>query len=94
MVKTIGTTKPAIWTISEAVECPWPPWARTPSTTAVTAKAAVHTAVMITLTRMNGLSVQNSCGVVRLAMPSVNGLPISSEPPAITARTAEDSVAE
>src|ERR1700758_2222042 len=46
-------------------------------------KLAVHTAVMITLVRMNiGLS-QNSRGVCCLAMPRVKGLPIASEMAAI-----------
>ena len=64
------------------------------SARAVRVKAAVHTAVMTTLTRMNGLSSHSSRGVVRLAMPSVNGRPMASEAPAMTARTAEDSAAE
>ncbi|MFF0000506.1 hypothetical protein [Streptomyces avermitilis] len=57
-------------------------------------KAAVQTAVMMTLVWMNGLSPQASRGVVRLTMPNVNGLPMASETPAMTASVPAESAAE
>lgn len=54
----------------------------------------VHTVVMTTLTRTKGLRLQTSGGVVRLAMPRVNGLPASNEAPAMRARVAEERAAE
>ncbi|MGQ4413702.1 hypothetical protein ACN6LA_002439 [Streptomyces sp. SAS_269] len=69
----IGTAKPAIRTAVAGVECAFSAWAGRARTAAVSAKAAVRTAAMTALVRMNGFGPRTSPGVVRLALPGVDG---------------------